>query len=168
MRTGRPRGHQLDASVSSSARLFPTQIDGRWRIRIPGDALKGLSWLEPTSEGRDVLAAFKRPGVIALRPWDPDGVAVVNRHRELEELAKTDSSTYAAISELALTYNRFTIGVDGMITLSDEALFHMHLVGDDDRLAFVVRTPLGLEIWSRFGQNTAATNPHPLLKDLDN
>ena len=166
MPAGRPRGHLLDPSLPSSAQRFDSSVDGRKRMRVPIEASRGFPWLDTTEGAIEVLGYFGRPGIVTLRPWDPEGMAVVRRHREIESLAADDASAYDAVAALFLTYGRLSLGSDGLITLSDEALLHLRLHPSDNGRVLVMRSPHGVEIWSYFGRDQAAAQPHQLLADL--
>jgi hypothetical protein len=163
---GRPRGQPLDPGFPSSVILSETDIDDRWRLRMPSEITKGLDWLTEKNEAFDVLGVLRQPGVVAIWPWVPHGERVVARRRHLEELSKTDSTVIQALKELRLLYVRLTLGGDAMITLSPEVLFHLRVTENENRQAMVLRTNDDVEIWGAIAKDRAAISPDPLLADL--
>lgn len=163
---GRPSGLPLDSEQPSLVQVASADVDDRGRMTLPAPLARAAAWLHAAKEGQDVLLVLSAPGVIELRPWEPDGEKVIARKRQLEGKLEKDPSVVDALRILHQRYRRLSIAKGYRTTLPSDLRVHLGVLGPANHSIYVVRTMALLEILTKEVYDKRLAEDHSDLSDL--
>lgn len=162
----RPSGHPIVDDASADIIVSVAHVEARGRLNILPRWRKRVVWLQSFDEPALGLMVFVEPGLISIRPWEPDGPRVQKRFAELS--ASPDADAVEAMRLIQDRYQRLVIPTKDRPSLGDAALAHLGLQVERGKrsVIYVCVSSEKIELMSPAHRESKLIEGHPLIEDL--
>ena len=163
----RPSGFPLVSDDRAPILQELARLDGRGRIHVLPRWSSRLTWL-PAPAVTEVIALLEmpEPGILSLKPWEPNGTSVMAKWAVLH--GSEDETPLEVFRLMQDRYQRLAIPVDRRPYLGDLALQHLGLPTERGATSNVYVAVGGdrIDVFSPSYRNTKLLEGHILLDDL--
>jgi hypothetical protein len=124
----RPSGHPLLPAQGAPVFQEVAEVDPHRRINLLQRWISRFDWLKDINKKEvDALMVFSEPGLLRLRPWEPDGPRLLQLYQTLSAAPHDSEQKLQDLRSILDKYERLKIDNEHRPYLGDPALAHLGL-----------------------------------------